>query len=378
VSTNSRIEWTEATWNPILGCDKVSPGCDDCYAIRQSRMRSGNPNPNIRDAYRGIVARNQAGEIDWTGQINLLPHRLTQPLKWRQPKRIFVNSMSDLFHPDVPDNFITQVFAVMAQAQHHTFQILTKRHARMRAFLTDRCTCGAGHQPGEHLRSMMALAGVEGSQLHVPGVSGQAVFFERAWPLDNVWIGVSVENQKWANTRIPVLLDTPAAVRWLSCEPLIGPIDLGELRTMDGPVDALVGNLDHVRDPSGELTAMNNPRPLPRIDWVVAGGETGPRAHPMHPDWARQLRDQTTAAGVPFHFKQWGDWSPRNEPYRPADKRGDGAVWLAADGTRIPWGDLTGAEDDPTLKAMFRVGKKAAGRELDFQTWDEYPQVVAR
>lgn len=251
MSTQSKIEWTDTTWNPVTGCTKVSPGCDHCYAERMTERFHG----------KGSFAT-----------VKLHPDRLDAPLKWRKPRRVFVNSMSDLFHADVPDRFIEQTWATMGATPRHTYQVLTKRHARMRTLLSS----------------------------WTPVTSGP--------PYANVHIGVSVENQQWADIRIPALRDTPAALRFLSCEPLLRPL----------------GDID-----------------LTGIGWVIVGGESGPGARPMNPNWVRSLRDQCAAAGVPFFFKQWGEWAPT------------------------------------TSHGMRRVGKKNAGRELDGRTWNEYPVVTS-
>ena len=190
MSTNSKIEWTEATWNPILGCTKVSPGCDHCYAITQATIRSGSPHPKVAEAFAGLTTRTEDGP-DWTGRVNLLPDRLMQPVKWRKPRRIFVNSLADLFHDDVPAEYIAQVFAVMAWAGWHTFQLLTKRHGRLRSLMNDpafvervRCAYRALYPAGAPAR-------------------------EVEWPLPNVWVGVSAEDQYWARIRVHALLHVP-------------------------------------------------------------------------------------------------------------------------------------------------------------------------
>lgn len=258
----SKIEWTDATWNPVVGCSMVSPGCDNCYAISMSRRIEATGN----EAYRGITTGD-----DWTGLVRLVPERLDQPLRWKRPRRVFVNSMSDLFHPDLRSAAIGAVFDTMRQAPQHQFQILTKRPRRMAA------------------------------------LAKTAVFGE-GWPLPNVWLGTSIESDRYV-FRADHLRNTPAAVRFLSLEPLLGPL------------------------PSLDLTD---------IDWVIVGGESGPGARPMHPDWVRDIRDRCLSAGVPFFFKQWGEWIP-------------------------------GVSEDGVL-GFRRVGKKTAGRVVDGRTWDEMPK----
>lgn len=246
----------------------------NCYAISTATIRAANPNPKVASAFAGLTARNDAGRIDWTGRINLLPDRLTQPLRWRKRSKVFVNSQADLFHKDVPDDFIAQVFAVMALSPIHTFQLLTKRHARMRSLLSS---------PAFHRLVASAAPNYGGND---PDLAQDYV--TSTWPLPNVWVGVSVEDQHWANIRIPALLDTPAAVRWLSCEPLLGPLSLRTGR--------------YAMPPDGEFFGTS----LDGIDWCVVGGESGPGARLMQPEWATFIRDQCASAGVPFFFKQTG------------------------------------------------------------------------
>jgi len=242
VSDVSAIEWTDATWNPVTGCSKVSPGCAHCYIERQTPMRVAG-----RKFVRGAIP------------IQLHPERLDWPLRKRAPLRIFVNSMSDLFHEDVPDEFIAEVFYVMEEADQHTFQVLTKRPERMQVF-----TQWFYKQRHE------ARAGW--------------VVNDGATPLPNVWLGVSVENQRWADERIPLLLRTPAARRFISAEPLLGPVDLSRWFGC--------------KDPSCDCK--------PWLDWVIVGGESGPKHRPMDLAWPRSLRDQCAAAGVAYFFKQRG------------------------------------------------------------------------
>ena len=209
MSDGSKIEWTDATWNVVIGCKKVSPGCDHCYAIRTAHRFQEHPNPKVAAAYAGTEA-----DGDWTGRVNMVEDRLSLPLQWKKPRRIFVNAQSDLFHADVTNEFIARVWAVMALAPQHTFQILTKRHGRMRSLLSS-----------DRFEDLFAEALY--STEHPRGDEPAEPVGSAPGPLPNVWIGVSVEDQARADLRIPALLDTPAAVRWLSCEPLLGPVDLG-------------------------------------------------------------------------------------------------------------------------------------------------------
>ncbi len=250
------IEWTEATWNPVTGCDRVSEGCDHCYALTLAKRLKA----------MGNVRYQRDGDPRTSGPgfgVTLHPDKLIEPFAWRRSRIVFVNSMSDLFHGEIPDDFIADVFSVMEATPMHTYQVLTKRPGRMASLL--RAWAGEGFDPPP-----------------------------------NVWLGTSVENQRWAAIRIPKLRETPAAVRFLSCEPLLGPIDLSPW----------------IAD-------------RPGLDWVIAGGESGPGARPMHPAWVSGLRDQCLGAGVAFFMKQWGGRTP-----------------------------------------------KAGGRVLDGRTWDEMPQPI--
>lgn len=255
MSDKTAIEWTDATWNPTTGCTQVSPGCDHCYALTLAERFRGTPGHYFENGF----------------DVQLRPDKLDQPLRWKKPRRIFVNSMSDLFHEAIPDEYIAKVWTVMAAAPQHTYQILTKRHARMRSVVTRI----GWRSPTTEERSQ----GVRGSQAYVQADEKLNDHLGAPRVLPNVWLGVSVEDQKWANIRIPALLDTPAAVRFLSCEPLLGEVSLFENTRID----------------TGTL-----------VDWVIVGGESGRGARPMQPRWARGLRDECTTYGIPFHFKQWG------------------------------------------------------------------------
>lgn len=358
------IEWTDEVWNPTTGCDRVSPGCDHCYALTMAKRLKG----------MGAAKYQRDGNPKTSGPgFGLAVHEdaLMLPFGWRKPRRIFVNSMSDLFHTEVSDDFIGEVFAVMALTPHHTFQLLTKRHARMRHLLNDEAF--QGYVAGASARWAMHAGN--------PRNIGR-------WPLPNIWLGVSVENDKWFDVRVPALLDTPASKRFLSCEPLLGPINFqpddhtGHERDYDGGPEGgywmclTCGDPDE--DRAAEWTTQEFP---PGIDWVIAGGESGPRARPAHPDWFRTIRDQCANAGVAFHFKQHGAYAP------VLDQPAYGDLWVAQDGTTRPWDHddgrtRRGLEEWRTgphgaeSALMRRTGKKAAGRELDGRTHDEFPTAV--
>jgi len=296
------ISWCDASWNPIRGCSRVSDGCTRCYAEQQAarivRMGKGKPT-----AYDGLVKLTKAGEPRWTGEVRLVPEMLSWPLRKRKPLRIFVNSMSDLFHESLTNEQIAAVFGVMAAAPQHTFQILTKRARRMREWfewaardfaMQQRCIASAPHT----FRAMLDAA------YEILGKPSKAVLDiawhaheDDVWPLPNCWLGVSVENQAAADERIPDLLRTPAAVRFLSCEPLLGPVDLNHVqRGGEVEIDSLNGTHGVLRPHRG--------RHDERISWLIAGCESGPGARECKVEWLRSLRDQCASAGVPFFLKQ--------------------------------------------------------------------------
>lgn len=279
---NGGITWTEETWNPIRGCSKVSAGCANCYAETMAARFSGEGQP-----YAGLIT-----DGHWNGAVCLVLEHLEDPLRWKRPRRVFVNSMSDLFHEELSFQEIASIFAVMAAAPQHTFQVLTKRPGRMRAF------------------------------------------FEVHEPLPNVWLGVSAEDQTTLR-RAWELLKTRAAVRFLSLEPLLGPVDLDELELLckTWRRGATMGTY---------------------LDWVIVGGESGPHARPMHPDWVRTVRDQCAASETPFLFKQWGEWI-----HHPSC-------------LTFPGCDL---HVFPDIGTFHHAGKRIAGRLLDGQIHDAYPAV---
>jgi protein gp37 len=392
MGANTKIEWTNQTWNPLAGCSPVSEGCRNCYAAKEAVRLAGNPNEKISGKYEGTAEMRGAGDkrrAVFTGRVNLAEDVLEQPSRWRKPRLVFVNSMSDLFHESVPDEFIARVFGVMRLASEHTFQVLTKRPERMADFLSG-CRDWEG---------WITHNGAPPGAYHRPECDGPnegiVVGDRDNWPLPNVWLGTSVENQGAADERIPHLLRTPAAVCFLSCEPLLGPVNLTEwigaidhcgscgaehpYRTSDEDEcpscrddNCLIttwGAAEAERLRTGERWQPDCPDvdgPWQDLHWVITGGESGPNARPMHPDWARSLRDQCQAAGVAFFFKQWGEYLPSGQTPSPDPN----------DPLRTPGlseRNLVRFDDGAT---SMRVGKAFAGRELDGRTWDEMPEVA--
>lgn len=359
MADKTRIEWADATLNYINGCSVLSPGCTNCYAMRLAGGRLQH-----HPSRAGLTAPSKAGPV-WTGEVRAHEPALLQALRWKAPRRIFWNAHGDTFHDKVPDAWIDKLFAVCALTPQHTHMILTKRPARMREYFTHDGGFGRWGHIEQHARRMAK----------VPPGRTLAHFGESNLP--NVWLGTSVEDQTRADERVPDLLATPAAVRWISAEPLLGPVDLRWIAEpddeKDGVIDALLG-CNWIERENGEEFRPARPGHQDRImhrwvcsseadilanrklDWVVVGGESGPGARPMHPDWVRSLRDQCLAAGVPFFFKQWGEWCPKGQ--EPADTPVDvtRSVFL-----------------DPKV-VMYRTGKKASGRLLDGRTWDELPR----
>lgn len=339
------ISWTDETWNPVVGCSIVSPACTNCYAMSMaSRIERMAPAQGRETHYAGTT-KVVNGKPVWTGKLARAPdHIVTAPLRWRRARRIFVNSMSDLFHHDLPDEWIDEVFAVMALAPQHTFQILTKRPERMRTYLTrDWASAARFHVESLTLPTVSKNAG--DAQERLRRYTSRGV----PHPLENVWLGVTAEDQARADERIPPLLSTPAAVRFVSAEPLLGPLDL-----YNGDPDARLGGHEATKTFIGDWWEPgDNPRGPSRhgLDWVIVGGESGPGARPMHPDWVRSIRDQCEAAGVAFHFKQWGDLEP--DEIGPEDPRSIG----------VPPGHVE----------YRRIGKKAAGRKLEGVIHDAFP-----
>jgi len=312
----SNIEWTDFTWNPVSGCDKVSPGCKFCYAEAVSR-RWGRP---------------------FLGEVILNHHKLMEPLRKKKHGRCFVNSMSDLFHKDVPFDFIDQVFAIMVLQWRIDFQILTKRAERMAEYFS------AGREElvdrWAEATYTMALSD-EKDDSDAPSCSVNNMCLAE-WPRKNIWLGVSCEDQKHANERIPLLMKVPSAVRFVSAEPLLGPI-----------------NFQAVPVKSGEYE---------EIHWVIVGGESGPKARPMHPDWARRIREQCQRTKVPFFFKQWGQWAPINRDFLLRDPEQWKAVYR--DGFQSNT-HLVREGEYPAI--MLKSNKHENGHVLDGQIHQAFP-----
>ncbi|MGS5046042.1 MULTISPECIES: DUF5131 family protein [unclassified Mameliella] len=345
MAEHSKIEWTDATWNPITGCSVVSPGCTNCYAMKLAGTRLRN-----HPSRAGLTDSSRAGPV-WNGKVRLNDQWLEQPIHWRRGRNVFVCAHGDLFHEDVPDDWIDAIFAVMALAPQHNFQVLTKRSARMRTYMSH---VNAHGETRHEIIERKARFVIEDAD----------AWMTESWPLPNVWIGVSVEDQVRADERIPDLLATPAHVRFLSCEPLLGPVNLLVTDHRGHDISALRGIACDPSDPDGPDEYYRTGKIL----WVIAGGESGPGARPSNPAWFRDLRDQCAAADVPFHFKQWGEW-------HPGDGMGDDI-----DGSAFGCFDDAGRWVHPvqqdfaaTRQTMFRIGKSRAGRTLDGVTHDGMP-----
>lgn len=307
---NTKIDWADKVWNPITGCSHAgSRGCDNCYAKRMANRLKGRYGYPKKDPFR----------------VTFHLDRLEEPLHWEKPSRIFVCSMGDLFHENIKPEWIDAIWEVMAACRQHTFMVLTKRPHNIEKLLygvTEECGCrelGGGDY------------------------------------LSNIWLGVSVEDQKTADERIPILLQIPAAHRWVSIEPMLNPIDLSEWVGV-----RRYTTLDGLPEKPYWKRLVGTPL-LGILDWVVCGGETGPGARPLHSDWVRSLRDQSLAEGVPFFFKSWGEWLPVGQKpacvFKPIGKND------AVDRFHL-W-------NDEEKNVSMKIGRKAAGSNLDGKEWRE-------
>jgi len=274
----SPIEWTEVTWNPTSGCDRISPGCDHCYALTLAKRLKAMGQPKYQTD----------GDPRTSGPgfgVTLHPDALLEPLRWRKPRKVFVDSMADVLHAKVPVDFLAQVWAVMALTPQHTYQVLTKRPERYVHVLDDPCRCGGGHRPGIDFRYLVA-----DHIRRLPRSPRREVDLLACWPLANVWLGTSIESDDYVR-RADALRAAPAATRFLSLEPLLGP-----------------------------LPSLN----LAHIDWVIVGGESGPGHRPLDLDWVRQIRDRCVGLGIPCSSSRSGAAPPRLVA----------GCWMAAPGTR--------------------------------------------
>jgi protein gp37 len=359
--TLSKIEWTDRSdWNPIRGCTRVSPGCGGpgprggCYAEAMAARFSkpgqwGHGFAEMRD-----------GKPRWTGRVALMHDRLALPLRWKKPARIFASSTSDLFHEELDTNDIAQVWAYMTAAYWHEFQVLTKRPERARQLLTDPAF-------RDTVTDFLGMADVEGD--------------DADWPIKNIWLGTSCEDQARADERIPLLLATPAAVRFVSLEPLLGPIDLGRIAAPlihaneadEGWTFNCLDTGDTYRQfiEDRYYDVEDGPYRDHKLDWVIVGGESGPHARPMHPDWALKIRDDCAAADVPLFFKQWGEWGCDNgPPSAGVDRVMEGrahCAWWDGSAWRFEQSgyDVDLDKTKTSGEWVYRIGKKAAGRLLD-------------
>jgi protein gp37 len=308
MSDNSKITWTDSTWNPIVGCSKCSPGCDNCYAERMAKRLKAMD----KSKYCNVIGANGK----WNGKTTFVLDAISKPLSWKKPRKIFVCSMSDLFHESVNVCWIIAVFVMIKRCPQHTFQILTKRPDRALKFFQ------------EH-----------------PFNDG----------LPNVWFGVTVCNQDEANKKIPVLLEIDAVVRFLSIEPMLGLIDLYR---------GGFSFLEKSKSPSGKS--------YQKIDWVICGGETGPEARPVHPDWILKIKNQCITTDVPFFFKQWGEYSPTVEWAKPNSITPEKIRWVKPSGKVVKTG-IGQMYDGDAL--MHRGGSKNTGNRLNGKVFEQFPEV---
>jgi protein gp37 len=362
------------TLNPIVGCSKVSEGCRNCYAERMAARLASMTSDHLK--YDEVINCRDS----WNGETLLVESALQKPLGWKKPRSIFVNSMGDLFHESTPDEWIDRVFAMMAACPQHLFILLTKRAKRMENYVAGLTTVEGA------LRFEGFTAGKWDGRRHKTALS-----YRRKIPLPNVWLGVTAENQAAADERIPHLLRTPAAVRFVSCEPMVGKIDFSTNLYRSHTIHLKMSIEGAIRNrafkgfeengvpvhpkqveamlrkrladgekyfpmcdcPDFDPQTGCQPKRNPRLDWVICGGESGPGARPMNPEWARSLRDQAKSAGVPFFFKQWGDWMSKSTA------------------------PLEHYQLDCRQVVAWRNGdKKHGGDILDGHQWHEFPEVV--
>lgn len=388
MSTN--IEWTQGmktatgdpmkgeTWNPTVGCSEVSRGCRDCYAARMA-WRIMHMHTAAGKDYEGTVKKLDNGRIVWTGKVNMLEHRLLLPAQTKKPTTWFVDSMSDLFHEDIPFTFIDKVFAIMMLCPQHIFQILTKRIDRALEYLQSRQDFDEILEAAEllvlenaELFCVLDKTKYEGKALNIPtnkllnhlsafgwyssvtyvgyGEEGDydkdhEFLYEGNFPAKHIWIGTSIENQKAANDRGPALYDLHRMgwMTWVSNEPCVGPID------------------------------WEAPHYFGFLDWMVTGGESGATADPMHPDWARATRDFCEKNNIPFFFKQWGQWATWDEVSRAPNPHSFEVIEFTREGYRL--NDDQELDDADGDVRLYKAGKHTTGRSLDGKTYDAHPDL---
>lgn len=375
MSSRSAIEWLKggSTWNVVRGCSRggtSGPPCRaSCYAEKMARRLSGPGKP-----YEGLTVLTEDGPA-WNGKVRCVPELLTQPVRWRKSRLVFPVSMGDLFHEAVPFDFLDQVFGVMAACRFgrgggpgHVFIVTTKRAARMREYLSR-------DRRDEWARWGARLGGGEDPDpMHDQIRFGPSV-------LPHVWLGVSIEDQAAADARVPELLATPAAVRWVSAEPLLGPVNLRRFPFGEGgrTIDALTGRLS-----PHPITGASSREPVTgQLHWIVGGGETGFAARPCHPEWARSLREQARDAGVPFFWKAWGEWSPdgkRETAYRLRADAGTVVDLTIKTKSGHPTSYTVAVPSDANdnagpVEVLLRLGKRKSGRLLDGKFHDAMPEV---
>lgn len=349
--------WWDRPLKLVEGCSPVSTGCDHCWSASEAHIRAGQQNQKIREQYRGLTDDNG----DWNGQIRLMEKNLELPLRVKKPTTWAV--WNDLCHPAVPFDFFLDAINMMCEASQHTYLILTKRPEIL----------------AKHIRNIEDWDSSE---------------------TPHIWFGVTAENQEQADKRIPVLLQIPAAVWFVSVEPMLGPVDLEKY--LAKPSERICKNCwqfkeNHLSEKRGLCRVDKYSKPytntkacvqfedryaedfevsrdwLGRLDWVVCGGESGPGARPMHPDWARNLRDQCKAAGAPFFFKQWGEWAEDLTNYHGELLESFRVRWMHQDGTVSPIGSGLKRDGDILIN---HIGKKAAGCLLDGREYKEMPRVA--
>lgn len=362
MADGTKIGWTDATWNVLTGCDPVTPGCTDCYAMRLAGGRLRN-----HPSRAGLTIPTKTGPV-WNGVVKFNRDWLLQPLGWCKPRRIFAVAHGDMFHISVTDDVLDQIWLVMALCPHHQFQVLTKRSDRMREYLTRIAE-------ESHTETQMRFAR---AYLALPLGARKTRLTQITFPLPNVWVGVSVEDQKRADERVPDLLHTPAAVRWVSAEPLLEAVNFEFLRWprkrwLDNRhrhgYDAFKG----ARFIGGDIVEQ-----LPKLDWIVTGGLSGRGTRrPCHPTWVRDIQRQCAKSGTAFNHKQWGEWQPVSEMTQERIRE------LADDGNEMLTIHIDGRAEVgfgfPKMPMDFyRVGNRNSGRLLGGRIYDEYPQTPER